>query len=159
MVFNNGVVMTMNNYVKKLKVFGIVFGILIICCIVIYFIMGYTGLIYMKADEGEKVYEFIEDMNNDGENEKIEFSNHYTSYYQKNACDTEYTSNSIKIYVDGKVKYKTELISLGPLLNPQIVDSEEKIKQLYVHHDGGGPAPPMDCYFYYEGDGFTFSKN
>lgn len=151
--------MVMSNNAEKLKVFGIVFGILIICCILIYHIMGSVGLIYIKADEGKKVYEFIDDMNNDGKKEKIEFSNHYASYYKKNACDTEHTTNSIKIYVDGKVKYKAELTSLGPLLDPQIVESEEKIKQLYVHHDGGGPAPPMDCYFYYEGDELTLSRN
>ncbi len=113
--------------------------------------MGYMGLVYMKNDEGKKVYEFIEDMNVDGKKENVKFVNHYYSYYQKNICDSEYTRNNLKIYIDGEEMYYDSISTLGPLLNPKIIDLVEentKKKQIYVHADGGGPAIPTDYFFY-----------
>lgn len=131
---------------KPLK--GIV--IFLIFCIVSYFILGYMGLIYMKNDEAKKMYEFTEDINADEKKENIRFVNKYYSYSKRNTCDSEYTSNHIKIYLNGKEIYSDEFSTLGPLLNPQIVDSVEKNntkKQIYVHENGGGPVMPMDYFF------------
>ena len=102
-------------HIKKYIGFGIITIILIVSSIIVYHDFGEKGIIYVKGDEGKEVYEFVEDLNNDGKNEKIVFSNHYSSYYLENACDSEYTNNYIKIYIDGKVKYKIELTTLGPL--------------------------------------------
>ncbi|HEX9060033.1 MAG TPA: hypothetical protein VF941_07620 [Clostridia bacterium] len=115
------------------------------------YILGYMGVIYSKDSEGEKNYEFVEDMNADGKKEKVKFVNHYCCYSLKNACDAEYTSNFIKIYLDDKEIYSDNIVTLEALLNPQMIDSVEKgtiKKQICVHDHGGGPAIPKDYLFY-----------
>lgn len=146
MFFSNG-----RSHFKKKRIATIIVIVLFIFCVVGYYVLGYTGLIYMKNDEGKKVYEFIEDMNGDGKKENVKFVNHYYSYYQKNTCDSAYTRNNLKIYIDGEEMYCDSISTLGPLLNPKIVDLVEeniKKKQIYIHANGGGPAVPMDYFFY-----------
>lgn len=137
-------------FLKKIKIVIISVTALFIFCVVGYYVLSFMGFIYVKSDEGKKVYEFIEDMNGDGKKENVKFVNNYYSYYKKNTCDSEYTSNSLKIYLDDKEIYNDTISTLGPLLNPKIVNLVEKNtkeKQIYFHADGGGPAIPMDYFF------------
>lgn len=140
-----------NRFIKKpAKAVIISIAVLFIMCVG-YYVLGYMGIIYMKSDEAQKAYEFIDDMNSDGKKENVKFVNHYYSYYKKNTCDAEYTLNKIKLYLDGKAVYSNDISTLGPLLNPKIIDLVEKNsiqKQIFVHADGGGPAIPMDYFFY-----------
>ena len=148
---------THQNVVKK--VIFIITSI-IIFGILCYYILGFTGIIYMKYDEGIKVYEFTDDLNMDGIKESVKFVNHYYSYSKKNTTDSEYTSNYIKLYLDGSELYNNMITTLGPLLNPKVVDVVDNInkRQIYVHSDGGGPAIPMDYYFYILNGKFAMSK-
>jgi hypothetical protein len=151
-------------YLKKIKIIIIsvsVLSVLLIFSIIAHYILGYMGLIYLKNDEGEKVYKFIEDMNGDGKKENVKFVNHYYSYYQKNTFDSEYNSNYIKLYLDGKQIYSNKISSLGPLLNPQIsdlVENNTKKRQIYVHEVGGGSAIPMDYFFYIKDGKVIFNR-
>lgn len=135
---------------RKIKAAIISISVLLILLVAGHYLLGYMGFIYSKYDEGKKVYEFTEDMNGDGKKENVKFENHYYSYSKKNASDTEYTSNSIRLYLEGNQVYSDKITSSGPLLNPQIVDLVEndiKRKEICVHVNGGGPAPPMDYFF------------
>ena len=137
-------------HLKKLKIVSISITALFIFCVIGYFVLGYMGYIYVKSGEGKNVYEFVEDMDGDGEKENVKFVNQHYSYYIKHTCDSEYTSNNIKIYLDGEKVYNDKISTLNPLLNPIIVDLVEKNtkrKQIYVHADGGGPSVPMDYFF------------
>lgn len=148
-------------HLKKVKTVIISVSVLFTFYIIGYYLLGYMGLIYLKSDEGKKVYEFIEDMNWDGKKEDVKFVNHYHSYYKINACDLEYTSNYIRIYLDGKLIYKNKITTLGPLLNPKIVDlveSNPKKRQIYIHANGGGPVIPMDYVFYISEDKVVVNK-
>lgn len=147
-------------YLKKLKIVAISVTTLFIFCVVGYYVLGYMGYTYVKSGEGKNVFEFVEDMDGDGKKENVKFVNQYYSYYIKHTCDSEYTSNNIKIYLDGIKMYNNTISTLNPLLNPIIVDLAEKNtkkKQIYVHADGGGPAIPMD-YFFYIKDGEVLVK-
>lgn len=136
---------------KKIKAIIISISALLVIFVAGHYLLSYMGFIYLKNDEGKKVYEFIEDMNGDGKKENVKFINHYYSYYLQNASDSEYTSNNIDLYLDGEKIYSSKISTLAPLLNPQIVDLVEnntKRKQILAHANGGGSAVPMDYFFY-----------
>lgn len=140
---------------KRIKKLIVSISLLLILWVLGHYLLGYTGLAYLKSDEGKEAYEFTEDMNGDEKKEIVKFVNHYRSYYKMNTCDSEYTSNHIRIYLDGKQIYSDKITTLGPLIEPEIVDLIEnntKKRQIYVHANGGGPAIPMDYFFHIRGN-------
>lgn len=146
-----------------LKAAKIIFIIFMLCFLILvcFYIIREMGLGNKKVNQGKKVYEFVEDINSDGKTENIKFLNQYYTYESERATDLIHTSNHIKIYLDNKKMYSSDIITLGPLLNPKIVDLlEEKIykKQIFVHDRGGGPAMPMDYYFYMKDGKFMVNK-
>ncbi len=148
-------------YLKMIKIVIISVTVFLIYGVVGYYVLSFMGFTYMKSGEGKKVYEFINDMNGDGKKENVKFVNYYCSYYKKNICDSEYTSNCLAIYLDGKEIYNDTIRTLDPLLNPTIIDLVEKNtikKQIYVHADGGGPAIPMDYFFYIKDEKVVVSE-
>ncbi|MDP4090687.1 MAG: hypothetical protein Q8930_15655 [Bacillota bacterium] len=138
-------------HLSKTKVVIISISVLFICFAAGYYLLGYMGFFYSKYDEGKKVYEFLEDMNEDGNIENVRFENHYYSYSKSNVSDVQYTSNNISLYLDGNQIYSDKITASGPLLNPKsidLVENDTKKRQICVHLDGGGPAPPLDYFFY-----------
>lgn len=148
-------------FTKKIKIIIISLSVVVIILILGSYIASYIGHLYIKGSEGKRTYEFIEDMNADGKKENVRFVNKYCSYYKKNVSDAEYTSNYIKIYIDDKKIYSNTINTLNPLINPQIieiVESNNKKKQIYLHDDGGGSAVPRDFFFSMEDDNFALSE-
>ncbi len=140
---------------KIIRVVIIFFSVIIILLLAGICILKQIGSPYVKGAEGEKAYEFVEDMDADGEKESIKLVNQYSFHYIPNTCDAEYHSNKIKLYLDGKKVYSKTIYSLRPLLDPQIIEKADKDmvrKQIYLHDDGGGPAIPMDYFIYIDGD-------
>ncbi len=134
-------------YLKMIKIVIISVTVFLIYGVVGYYVLSFMGFTYMKSGEGKK--------------ENVKFVNYYCSYYKKNICDSEYTSNCLAIYLDGKEIYNDTIRTLDPLLNPTIIDLVEKNtikKQIYVHADGGGPAIPMDYFFYIKDEKVVVSE-